>query len=128
MTTALYLDTARLGRMTPRAQQALCEFGRLCGEQGGVGWLRRALIQGSDAWRTRYPGLGDWSGVTGLRRSLLALTKFPPDTDVLLAHRSAQLMRLAVRVLFAAASGCSIPTSMARLSREPPGRRAKAPA
>jgi selenocysteine lyase/cysteine desulfurase len=100
MTTALYLDTARLGRMTPRAQEALCEFGRLCGEQGASAGFEDLLIRGSDAWRTRYPGLGDWSGVTGLRRSLRTLSNFPPGTGVLLAHRSAQLMRLAARVLF----------------------------
>jgi selenocysteine lyase/cysteine desulfurase len=100
MTTALYLDTARLGRMTPRAQQALCAFGRLCGKEGGSAGFEDLLRHGSDAWRARYPGLRDWTGVAGLQRSLLALTNLPPGTSVLLAHRSAQLMRLAARVLF----------------------------
>jgi len=100
MRTTLYLDTARLGRMTPRAQQALCAFGQLCGEQGASAAFDDVLIRGSDTWQALYPGLSDWTGLAGLHRSLRLLTSFPPATDLLLANRSAQLMRLAARVLF----------------------------
>ena len=66
-------------------------------------WLRRS----SSRWpwtagssRRRYATLADWRGVDGLKRSLRTLTGTGPETEVLLAQRSAQLMRLAARALF----------------------------
>ena len=104
MPTELYLDTARLGRMGLRAQRAHRDFLRLCGDEGGSAHVEDLLRLGTDAWpdslRRRYPALADWEGVDGLKRSLRALTGTGPETEVLLAQRSAQLMRLAARALF----------------------------
>jgi hypothetical protein len=47
-----------------------------------------------------YGGLADWSGVAGLKQSLRELAGTHPDSPCLLAGRSAQLMRLAARLLF----------------------------
>ena len=41
--TQLYLDTARLGRMTLRAQQAYLDFVRLAGDEGGSLLFERFL-------------------------------------------------------------------------------------
>ncbi len=103
--TLLYLDTARLGRMTPRAQQAHLDFARLAGEEGGSYLFERFLGQGaegcwSDGLAGRYPGLAGWTGIGRLKESLRSLAKSDPDLPVLVASRSAQLMRLAARLLF----------------------------
>ena len=104
MCTELYLDTARLGRMNLRAHGAHEDFLRLCRDEGGSAHVEDLLRQGFDAWpgslRRRYASLADWGGVEGLKRSLRTLTGTGPETEVLLAQRSAQLMRLAARALF----------------------------
>jgi Aminotransferase class-V len=90
--------------MTPRAQQAHFDFTRLAGEEGGSVFFERFLERGADAWpgRTadRYPGLSDWKGVRSLKESLRKLAGGRADLPVLLANRSAELMRLAARLLF----------------------------
>jgi hypothetical protein len=102
--TTLYLDTARLGRMVPGAQLAYRDFLTLAGEEGGSPLLERFLLLGARAWpaalRARYPGLSGWGGVGPLKRALRALAGGLPDLPVLLAARSAQLMKLAARLLF----------------------------
>lgn len=102
--TQLYLDTARLGRMTPRAQQAHFDFVRLAGEEGGSLFFERFLQFGAEAWageaQARYPGLSLWHGVGALKGSLRVLAGSLADLPVLLANRSAQLMKLAARLLF----------------------------
>jgi hypothetical protein len=101
--TRLYLDTARLGRMTPRAQQAHLDFARLAGEEGGSLYFERFLQGGMEAWpegaRGAYPGLCSWRGVAALKSSLRQLASSPPELPVLLAARSLQLMKLAACLL-----------------------------
>jgi selenocysteine lyase/cysteine desulfurase len=104
MTRALiYLDTARLGRMSPSAQAAQRDFARLAGDEGGSHRLGRFLIEGIDpASRraNRYPGLASWRGVVELKGALRGLVGVPDDLPLLLANRSAQLMKFAARLLF----------------------------
>lgn len=104
MTDSLYLDTARLGLMSPGARRALCDHARLGGDEGGSSRFDRFLRHGTEAWpahlRSRYPGLAGWRGVGALKQSLRTLVGSPPDLPVLLANRSAELMRLAARLLF----------------------------
>lgn len=104
MTAPLYLDTARIGRMSPGAGRTCRDLIRLAGDEGGSPRFDRLLRHGSGAWpaavRRRYPGLGGWRGVGPLKRSLRGLVGSPPDLPVLLANRSAELMRLAARLLF----------------------------
>jgi hypothetical protein len=100
----LYLDTARLGRMTPGAQRAVTDFARLAGDEGASPVLDRFLRAGFEpddaASRDRYPGLAGWMGVSELKQSLRLLAGHRPDLPVLLAARSAQLMKFAARLLF----------------------------
>jgi hypothetical protein len=102
--TQLYLDTARLGRMSPRARQAHLDFTRLAGEEGGSLFAETFLRGGAADWsaeaQARYPGLAGWRGVSGLKESLRTLAGSSPGLPVLLANRSAQLMKLAARLLY----------------------------
>ena len=102
--TQLYLDTARLGRMSGRAQQAQLDFTRMAGEQGASLFFERFLQDGSDSWpssaRSRFPGLTGWRGVTALKQSLRTLAGSNPALPVLTVNRSAQLMKFAARLLY----------------------------
>jgi selenocysteine lyase/cysteine desulfurase len=100
----LYLDTARLGRMTAGARAAQVGLARLAGDEGGSPVLERLLRLGLDACGDRfaatYPGLSSWRGVAHLKSQLRALCGGRPDVPVLLAARSAELMKVAARLLF----------------------------
>src|SRR4051812_39559175 len=100
----LYLDTARLGLMRTAAQRANRNFARLCGREGASPRFERLLRDGLDSLpgrlNGRHPGLADWRGIGRLKESLRRLVASPPDAEVLLAHRSTQLMKLAARALF----------------------------
>ncbi|MBX9623131.1 MAG: hypothetical protein K2X82_04890 [Gemmataceae bacterium] len=103
MAAPLYLDTARLGRMSPAAQQADRAFAALAGEEGGSLYFERLLRDGAEACPTagsRFPGHAARPGVSGLKRTLRVLAGSEPELPVLLSSRSAQLMRLAARLLF----------------------------
>lgn len=104
MVTDLYLDTARFGLTVPSARQAHADFLRLCAEEGASRCVDEFLRGGSEAWpaqmRLRYPGLAAWRGLACLEESLRSFAGAPPGTPVLLANRSAQLMKLAARALF----------------------------
>jgi selenocysteine lyase/cysteine desulfurase len=76
----------------------------MAGEEGGSPFFERFLIEGSDGWssavRSSYPGLACWRGVGPLKRNLRALASGHPQLPVLLASRSAELMKFAARLLF----------------------------
>jgi selenocysteine lyase/cysteine desulfurase len=101
--TQLYLDTARLGRMSPRAQQAHLDFTRLAGEEGASAFFERFLSAGTDEWssedRNRFPGLTCWRGIGPLKASLRTLAGSQPELPLLVASRSAELMKFAARLL-----------------------------
>jgi len=100
----LYLDTARLGRMSRRAQHAHVDLSRLAGEEAGSVFFERFLVEGSRDWcstlRCRYPGLECWQGVAPLKEGLRALAGSTPTLPVLMVNRLSQLMRFAARLLF----------------------------
>jgi len=104
LSALLYLDTARLGRMSPAAQQAEIAFVSLAAEEGNTAYFERFVQRGLQACPLtetgRYSGLGHWAGVGELKQSLRILAGHCPDLPVLIAHRSAQLMKLAARALF----------------------------
>ncbi len=103
MTTCLYLDTARLGQMCPEAQQADRDFARLAGEEAGSLYYDIFLRAGSyslpPSLRSRYPGLADWSGVSSLKSRINTALGLSAARPLLLANRSATLVRLACRAL-----------------------------
>jgi hypothetical protein len=103
MSTLLYLDTARLGRMCPEAQAADHDFARLAGEEGCSLYFEQFLRFGFTALppslARQYPGLSFWAGVTAFKNDLKTAVCLPRQRRVLVANRSAQLVRLAARLL-----------------------------
>ena len=103
MSELLYLDTARLGRMSPGAAAAHRGFVALAGDEGGGLYFDRFLTGGlascPPSFETRYPGLTGWQGVAKLKANLRSLATGQADLPVLLASRSAALMKLAARLL-----------------------------
>lgn len=102
--TQLYLDTARLGRMSPRACVAHVDFACMVAEEGGSKLFERFLRRGVDSCRAsvqaRFPGLLPWHGIGPLKANLRTLAGSKPDLPVLMVNRSAQLMKFAARLLF----------------------------
>ena len=99
----LYLDTARLGQMCPEAQAADRDFARLAGEEAGSLYydlfLRGGFYSLPPTLRSRYAGLADWSGVAALKSRIKTALGLPTARPLLLAGRSAALVRLACRAL-----------------------------
>jgi hypothetical protein len=99
----LYLDTARLGQMCPEAQAADRDFARLAGEEAGSLYydlfLRGGFYSLPPTLRSRYAGLADWSGVSALKSRIKTALGLPTARPLLLASRSAALVRLACRAL-----------------------------
>lgn len=104
MPPLLYLDTARLGQMTPAARDAQLDFVRLSAEEPSSLYFEEFLRGGFSAWpesyQRRFPGLRNWNGVSGLKQGLLQLAGAPDNWRVLLANRSLSLVNLAVRCQF----------------------------
>jgi Aminotransferase class-V len=104
VTDLLYLDTARLGRMSPGAAAAHRDFVTMAEDEGGGLYFDRFLANGfrdcPASFSTRYPGLATWHGVGGLKAGLRSLAGSPHDSPVLLASRSTALLRFAARILF----------------------------
>ncbi|MCA9134729.1 MAG: hypothetical protein KDA45_16290, partial [Planctomycetales bacterium] len=103
MSRPLYLDTARLGLMTPSAQQTQHDFAQLAGDPHGLLYFREFLQAGVSAWpdclQQRYPRLKPWRGTQGLEHDLRELCGAEASTKVLLSSRSATLWDLASRGL-----------------------------
>ncbi len=103
MTSYLYLDTARLGRMCPEAQAADRDFARFAGDEGCSLYFERFLRWGYTGLPPtrahRYPALAFWAGVTPFKHDLRTVLGLPRERHVLIANRSAQLVRLAARLL-----------------------------
>jgi hypothetical protein len=104
METNLYLDTARLGRMSPRAQASSVAYAALVGEVGCSVQFENLLYRGFNTWdssfQKRYRGLSDWQGLSELKESLRAIAGAKPDAPIFLASRTTELMRLSARLLF----------------------------
>ncbi|VTR91601.1 l-cysteine cystine lyase : Uncharacterized protein OS=Rhodopirellula europaea SH398 GN=RESH_05019 PE=4 SV=1: Aminotran_5 [Gemmata massiliana] len=104
MSDLLYLDTARLGRMAPAAQRAERALVTLAAREGASAYFERFVRHGFEACplasQKRYSGLEHWAGVGELKQSFRALAGHQADLPIFVAHRAAELMKLAARVLF----------------------------
>ena len=104
MPDLLYLDTARLGRMSPGAAAAHRDFVTMAGDEGGGLYFDRFLSNGfrdcPSSFPSRYPGLDGWHGVGRLKAGLRSLAGTPAESPILLASRSTALMRFAARLLY----------------------------
>ena len=127
MSELLYLDTARLGRMSPGAAAAHRDFVAVAGDEGGGLYFDRFLAGGLEScphtFQSQYPGLAAWHGVGRLKADLQSLAGGHSDLPVLLATRSAALLKFAARFLFhpcrnVLATDLDWPPYAAALSRE----------
>ena len=107
MSTELYLDTARLGRMCRGARTAEHDFSRLVSQLPSPLYFGRFLTCGFDALsycdRRRYPGLRCWAGVTEFKREFGRFVSQPPCPTTLFST-SRSLIRFAAECLFDSAS------------------------
>ncbi len=103
MQTTLYLDTARMGQMSQLACDASIDFARFAAEHGCTLYCSELLKCGFSHWPTafqqRYPGLRHWNGIFQFKADLRRLAQTGSSSEVLLASRSAMLMKLAARLL-----------------------------
>ena len=103
MSDLLYLDTARLGRMSSGAAAATRDLVSLAADEGGGLYFDRFLAGGLSRcpfpFANRYPGLAGWRGVDGLKADLRAVADGRCELPVLLASRSATLVRFGARLL-----------------------------
>ncbi len=104
MPKLLYLDTARLGQMSPGARRASFDFSRFAGEFGCSLYLSDFLKDGFEAWpgelREQFSSLSDWQGVAALKNRLRTLGQARPESNCVVAARSASLMTIAARLMF----------------------------
>ena len=103
MPTRLYLDSARMGLLSERARLAHFDYVCLAATEGCSLYFSRLLEKGYSDWpeniRLSYPALIDWQGVHELETALRRLVGVTPDCRVLMASRTAQLVKLAVHEL-----------------------------
>ncbi|APZ93216.1 hypothetical protein [Fuerstiella marisgermanici] len=107
MSTMLYLDTARLGQMSPTALKMQCDFVRLMAEDPSSLYTEQFLFEGVTATPEipqRFPELTRWPGIEGLKQQLRQTfaENTTSDTKVLLASRTTSLMQSGIRSLVAA--------------------------
>ena len=73
MAELLYLDTARLGQMSPTAAKMYADFGRLAVEVPTGPCTENFLFHGTAAApeiASQYPELARWTGIDGLKLQL----------------------------------------------------------
>ncbi|GAB5441359.1 MAG: hypothetical protein Fues2KO_17080 [Fuerstiella sp.] len=107
MSTMLYLDTARLGQMSPTALKTHCDFVRLMAEDPSSLYTEQFLFDGASATPEipqRFPELAYWPGIEGLKQQLrhAFAENTNSDTEVLLASRTTSLMQPSIRSMVAA--------------------------
>lgn len=89
--------------MCERARLAHVDYIRLAGHEGCSLYFERLFRDGFSAWpqrlRQRFRRLRDWQGIDELKQSLGRIAGIAPTSPILLANRTAQLMRLSARML-----------------------------
>lgn len=105
MPIPLYLDAARMGRMSPSTRLALQEFVRFAGEYGATLYFDDFLKNGFRALpgglQESHAGLSSWRGMGEFQESLSALVGLGKNRLPLLANRTANLVKLGAKTLFA---------------------------
>src|SRR5262245_4897041 len=109
----LYLDTARLGLMSPSAQLAARDFARLAGEGVSTLYWQNLLCGGNrsvDSGSLRHlPGIAEWPGIGGLSQLFCEFVGLPNCAPVVFASRSTSLMRFAARQLWSRCQRLLVP-------------------
>ncbi|MEO1996254.1 MAG: aminotransferase class V-fold PLP-dependent enzyme [Planctomycetaceae bacterium] len=99
MPATLYLDTARLGQMSPTALKTHCDFVRLMAEDPSSLYTENFLFGGATAAPDipqRFPELARWPGIERFKQQLRAVfaASAGSETEVLLSGRTTNLMKL----------------------------------
>ncbi len=93
---------ARLGAITPIAQQVYTELLRFAGAEPASLYGENFLTTGASQWPRRllrrFPKLALWRGISHLKNRLKRLIGVSVDTPIWLTNRTAQLMKLAATV------------------------------
>src|SRR5436190_1872178 len=93
-----------MGVISPAAERAGQAFLSLMGSEGCSPCFEAFLREGTAAWplplRERHPGLADWPGLASFKGMVRTFAGLTSPCEVLLANRTAHLMRLAARLLF----------------------------
>src|SRR5438552_10660327 len=93
-----------MGPIAPAAERAGQAFLSLAGSEGCSACFEAFLREGTAAWpvplRERYPGLAGWPGLASFKGMVRSVAGLAHPCEVLLANRTAHLMRLAARLLF----------------------------
>ena len=105
MNEILYLDTARLGQVSPSASLAINDALRLNKAFGASMYLDDLLKFGHESLPKEivknYLGLTSWNGIERLKREVAEFVFPTCDAKTLIASRTASLVRLGVKMLFA---------------------------
>jgi len=103
MPAPVYLDTARLGRISPTALAIQTDYLRFTAARGCSAALLELLSHGGDNWPVRlqrqYPQLANWCGISSMKQRLRAIAGADEQSSVLLASRTSNLMKLAAYLL-----------------------------
>jgi hypothetical protein len=104
MHSELYLDTARLGRMSPGARSAEQDFCWLASQLGSSLYLERFLSNGFQALpariSSRLDGLRCWTGMSGFRRKFSAFVRQPRGLPAYFFGQSSASIRFVAQCLF----------------------------
>ena len=102
----MYLDTARRGQISDTAKRVLNEIVRFNADYGSCLYFDDLLYGGFDDWRPSlkrsFPNLQWWRGLDHLKNDFLELANGDRESgNALLASRTAELMKLSAKMLFA---------------------------
>lgn len=101
MDDVLYLDTARVGQMTPAVGRMLNGIVDLNHAIGSSLYFSDFLFGGYEALPTRYQSefVRPWQGIDALKKSFSEFAIGDPESDVVFASRSANLISLATKMM-----------------------------
>ena len=101
LSETLYLDTARLGLISPTAQQLQIQFARLASDPRSLLYFQEFISTGVPkslpALELALGAFDAWHGVQGLEQAVRHLVGAPEHSKVFMASRSATLMKLAAK-------------------------------
>ena len=103
MPELLYLDTARVGQISPSANRALIDYFRLHAEHRLPLYFEEFFRESTnlpDSIASQYRGLKCWRGISHLRDDMRRLVGADSRCDVWFSARSSKLMEFAAKLMF----------------------------